>query len=211
MYQLDDMIFLSATSTSNEIPPLTLANYTLFYTMPLIVQLLPCFKEGSKILTSNGYVPIEDLRNGDLIKTSLDGFKPINMIGKRVDAYELSSERGKSQFYRCSKENYPDLFEDLVITGCHAILVDDFVSDEQREKVRDTLGKIYVTDKKYRLPACADDRASLYETPGNHTIYHLALENDDYYSNYGIYANGLLVESCSKRYLKELSQMELIE
>lgn len=172
---------------------------------------LPCFKEGSKILTSNGYIPIEDLRNGDLVQTSLDGFKPINMIGKRVDAYELSSDRGKSQFYRCSKENYPDLFEDLVITGCHAILVDDFVSVEQREKVREILGKIYITDRKYRLPACVDNRALLYETPGKYMIYHLALENDNYYSNYGIYANGLLVESCSKRYLKELSNMELIE
>jgi len=38
----------------------------------------------------------------------------------------------------------------------------------------------------------------------------VALENDDYYMNYGIYANGLLVESCSKRYLKEESNMELI-
>ena len=28
---------------------------------------------------------------------------------------------------------------------------------------------------------------------------------------YGIYANGLLVESCSQRYLKELSNMDLIE
>jgi hypothetical protein len=43
------------------------------------------------------------------------------------------------------------------------------------------------------------------------TIYHIALENDDYYMNYGVYANGLLVETCSKRYLKELSRMELIE
>lgn len=29
--------------------------------------------------------------------------------------------------------------------------------------------------------------------------------------NYGIYANGLLVESCSRRYLKEMSNMSLIE
>jgi hypothetical protein len=42
------------------------------------------------------------------------------------------------------------------------------------------------------------------------TIWHIALENDDYYMNYGIYANGLLVESCSKRYLKELSKMEIV-
>jgi hypothetical protein len=88
--------------------------------------------------------------------------------------------------------------------------VDEFVSEEQREQVIDVLKNIYVTDDKYRLPACADPRASVYEKPGTYTIYHLALENDDYYMNYGIYANGLLVESCSKRYLKEESNMELI-
>ena len=50
-----------------------------------------------------------------------------------------------------------------------------------------------------------------YETLGSYIIYHFALENDNYYNNYGIYANGLLVETCSKRYLKELSKMTLIE
>ena len=34
---------------------------------------------------------------------------------------------------------------------------------------------------------------------------------ENYYGNYGIWANGLLVETCSKRYLKELSGMALIE
>jgi hypothetical protein len=67
-----------------------------------------------------------------------------------------------------------------------------------------------VTDKKYRLPACVDHRTSVYQTQGTFSIYHLALENNDYYMNYGIYANGLLVETCSKRYLKELAKMDLI-
>jgi hypothetical protein len=41
-------------------------------------------------------------------------------------------------------------------------------------------------------------------------IYHIALENDDYYGNYGIWANGLLVETCSCRYLKEFSKMTIL-
>jgi hypothetical protein len=40
-----------------------------------------------------------------------------------------------------------------------------------------------------------------------YSIYTL----EDYYMNYGIYANGLLVETCSQRYLKKLSGMEIIE
>jgi len=169
------------------------------------------FKEGSKILTNKGYIPIEDLRKGDLVNTLLHGYQMINMIGKKEETYVLRSERSKSQFYKCSKKCYPDLFEDLIITGSHSTLVDDFVSEEQRYKVKEVLGDIYITNNKYRLPVCVDDRTLLYETPGNYIIYHLALDNVNYYSNYGIYANGLLTETCSKRYLKELSNMEWIE
>ena len=57
----------------------------------------------------------------------------------------------------------------------------------------------------------ADERATVYETAGSYMIYHLALEHDNYYMNYGVYANGLLVETCSKRYMKELSGMKLLE
>ena len=172
----------------------------------------PCFKEGSKILTNDGYKPIETLRNGDLIQTLKHGLKPIVMIGKRDIYHPASDERIKEQLYKCSPSKYREVWEDLVLTGCHSILVDNFYSKEQEMKsVEINGGLLCVTDDKYRLPSCADERASVYETPGEYTIYHLALENDDYFMNYGIYANGLLVETCSKRYMKELSQMTLIE
>jgi DNA-binding beta-propeller fold protein YncE len=168
----------------------------------------PCFKSDTKILTDKGYIPIQDLRKGDMVKTLLHGYKPIDMIGKRDINHQAISERIKDQLYQCS---HSEVFEPLVITGCHSILVEEFTCNEQREKTSEVLGDIYITDDKYRLPACLDERASVYEIPSNYTIYHLALENDDYYMNYGIYANGLLVETCSKRYLKELSNMDLIE
>lgn len=44
----------------------------------------------------------------------------------------------------------------------------------------------------------------------NNYLFNIALDNNNHYSNYGIYVNGLLVETCSKRYLKELSNMTLI-
>ena len=73
------------------------------------------------------------------------------------------------------------------------------------------VGRIMVTDRKYRIMACIDERAEPYRKEGLHTIWHLALDHDDICMNYGIYANGLLVETCSKRFLKEYSGMELIE
>jgi surface protein len=174
-----------------------------------------CFKEDSKILcfknNQEQYIPIQNLRKGHLVKTLLHGYVPINMIGKTKMYNKATNERIKDQLYKCSQEQYPEIFEPLIITGCHSILVNKFKNDKEKEKTIEVNGRIFVTDKKYRLPACVDERASVYEKEGFFTIYHLALDNEDTRMNYGIYANGLLVETCSKRYLKELSKMELIE
>ncbi len=171
---------------------------------------VPCFKEESKILTNNGYIAVQNLKKGDLVKTSKNGFVSIHSIGKRKMRHDASEERLKYQLYTCSTDKYPELFEDLIITGCHSILIDKFTSQKQREKTIQVNGNTYVTDGKYRLPACVDERTSVYDKSGYYNIYHFALENEDYYMNYGVYANGLLVETCSKRYLNELSNMELL-
>jgi hypothetical protein len=175
------------------------------------VAQVPCFKEGSKILTDKGYVEVQHLRKGDLVKTMLHSYVPINMIGYREIDHIATEDRIKNQLYKYTQALYPEVFEDLVLTGCHSILVEEFKDQSQIDKTLEINGQLYITDNKYRVPACADDRATVYETPGKYTIYHLALDNEDYYMNYGIYANGILVETCSKRYLKELSNMQLIE
>jgi hypothetical protein len=168
-----------------------------------------CFKEGAQILTNDGYRPVEQLRKGDLIQTVEHGFLAIDMIGKREIVHEALNERIENQLYRC---NHEDVFDELIITGCHSILVEDFFSEDQRDKTMEyNKGRVFITDNHYRLPAFLDDRASVYEPAGTYTIYHFALENEDYYMNYGVYANGLLVETCSKRYLKEIANMSLIE
>jgi hypothetical protein len=117
--------------------------------------------------------------------------------------------RGKDRLYVCTKANYPEVTEDLVITGCHSILVKS-LTDKQRADVVDLAGRIFATDDHYRLMACLDNRAYPYTEEGVHTIWHFALEHNDYYMNYGVYANGLLVETTSKRMMKELSGMELV-
>jgi len=182
-------------------------NIGKYFMMPDVI----CFKKDTKILTYNGYRLIQDLGKRDVIKTFNHGYKHIEMIGKTTIEHHALPERTKSQLYKCSKSEYPDLFEPLVITGCHSILVDEFSNEEEKQKTIEILGKISTTDQKYRLPAAADLRASVYETPGTYEIYHLALENDFSYMNYGIYANGLLVESCSKKALKEYKNMTVIK
>lgn len=171
--------------------------WAIFYAIPII-----CFKEDTQILTINGYKSIQDLRKGDLIKTSKNGYKPIYKIGTNKIIQQSTSKRIKDQLYKCSTDSYPELFEDLVITGSHCILVDSFKNEKEKQNaINVNMNKLCVTEDKYRLPACVDERTTIYEELGTHNIYHFALENDEYCENYGVYANGLLVESTSKRFI----------
>ena len=72
-----------------------------------------------------------------------------------------------------------------------------------------------MTDTKYRLIAAIDSRAEIYPMSGSFTVWNMSLEDKSDTSledksdtsledksdtkNYGIYANGLLVETASKR------------
>jgi hypothetical protein len=175
-----------------------------------------CFKEDSKILYLNHvtnkeeYILIQNLRKGDLVKTLLNGFKKVEHIGYSKMYNNVNSSRSKDKLYKLCKTEYQELNEDLIITGCHSILINEFKDQEQRDLTNEILGNIYITDEKYRLPACADERAKIYEEEGLHTIWHFSLENENYYWNYGVYANGLLVETTSNRMMVELSGLTLI-
>lgn len=175
---------------------------------------VPCFLEGTQILCQidgkDTYMPVEQMRPGTLVKTSLDGYKPVVMIGTGPITNPGTDERTQNRLYKCSPTKYHELTGDLFITGCHSILV-DVLTDKQSEETIQQLGATYVTSRKYRLMAVIDERAEPWESAGIYNIWHFALENDDYYSNHGVYANGLLVETCSKKNLKELSNMTIIE
>lgn len=195
------------TGGSSQTTPL----FTFFNLDPL--SRFPCFMKGSQILCFRGeeevYRPIQDLRKGDLVKTYRNGYLPIHMIGTSALSNPGDESRITNRLYKCSKELYPDLFDDLYITGCHSILVPS-LTDDQWENTKAILGTVYITDNHFRLMACVDEKAQPYKRNAIIDIYHIALENEDYYMNYGVYANGLLVESCSKRYLTELSNMKII-
>jgi len=170
-----------------------------------------CFKEGTQILCQvdgiEKYLPIESLKAGTLVRTSRDGYKKIELIAKGTISNPGHSERIEQRLYKCSTAKYPELKEDLYITGCHSILVDT-LTDSQREKTVQHIKRIFVTDSKYRLMACIDERAEPWASEGDYTIWHMALENENPKMNYGIYVNGgLLVETCAINFLKNRSNM----
>jgi hypothetical protein len=184
--------------------------YNYYYLYPSA----PCFLEGTKILCQvdgiEKYIPIESMQIGTLVKTSRDGYKKVELIGNGTIYNPENSDRIENRLYKCATSKYPELSEDLIITGCHSIL--EFpITEKQKEDTIKILGKLFATDNKYRLMACVDERAEPWVSEGNFTIWHIALENADDGMNYGVYANGgLLVETCSIRFLKNKSNMTFV-
>jgi hypothetical protein len=176
-----------------------------------------CFLQGTKILYWNKiknceeYIAVENLRKGMEVKTALNGYVKIAEIGKSIVYNFVKNKGNKDGLYKLSKDSCPELFEDLYMTGAHAILVDKFTSDKQKDDVSEMYGNVYITGDKYRLPICYSDEAEPFNIEAGFNIWHFALEHSDYYGNYGVYANGLLVESTSIRYMKEIFDGELLQ
>lgn len=173
----------------------------------------PCFLEGSTVLCEvdgvESYVPVEKLKVGTLVKTALNGYKAVVLIGKGSIQNPGDNLRTENRLYKCSPSKYPELTNDLYITGGHSILRFP-ITEKQKEDTIKHFGKLFVTDKKYRLIASLDERAEPWNSEGTYTIWHFALENKDEKMNYGVYANGgLLVESCAIFTLKNKSNMRL--
>jgi hypothetical protein len=170
----------------------------------------PCFLEGTEILCqidgAETYVPIEQIQPGTLVKTSLDGFKKVVAVGKGTIKNPRTDERSENRLYICSKKSYPQLHKDIFLTGCHSILVPSF-TDAERAGTIEKLGRVFVTDKMYRLMSCLDMRAEPWVSEGTYNIWHLALEHENPTMNYGVYASGLLVETCSIKFLMNKSNM----
>jgi hypothetical protein len=161
---------------------------------------ISCFKKGTKILCENEiYIPIEELKTGDLVKTYKHGYqKVIVSVHSRLCDYVQSVS---NQLYTYSREKNPDLIEDLHLTGGHSLLVDGLTEYESNDmkQINWAQDEFFVEDK-YKLLACFSRQ--LYIATEQHAdIYHFTLEPpENAKSNYvyGVYANGILAESCSK-------------
>lgn len=173
-----------------------------------------CFLEGTTVLCKiNGleaYVPIEEMEKGMLVKTSTQGYKSVIQLGSRFMKNPGTSERIEDRLYKCSKDTYPELSQDLILTGCHSILVGSLTENQQNE-IKKRFNRIFVTENKYRLMACVDERATPWTKEGTYMVWNLALENDNVKANYGVFVNGgLLVETCCIQFMLEKSNMKLL-
>jgi hypothetical protein len=154
-----------------------------------------CFAKGSRIQCDTGLVAVEDLKVGMKVKTLKHGYKAVTLLGKSTIYNTSGTGRARERLYRYPKEN-------LVLTGGHSVLL-DAVSGEQIATIRKSFGKLFFTEGKVRLMAKDDPEAEFYPVQGIHEIYNFVLEAPTEHMNYGVYANGKLVESSFPYWIKK--------
>jgi len=160
----------------------------------------PCFHEDSTILSSiegvETYVPVKNLRQGDLVKTYKHGYLPITAI-RNFNFYNCATNPYK--LHKLIPEKFPALTSELIVTGAHSLLVDS-LEEKQKRKCVAVFGSVKKIDDKYRLPAGMISEK--YENDGLFNIWHFALDSVDNPTAYGVYANGgLLVETTISKLL----------
>jgi hypothetical protein len=158
-----------------------------------------CFGKGTLIQCEGGSVPVEELKVGMKVKTLKHGYRAVTLMGTSTIYNVGGSERVRERLYVYPKEN-------LVLTGGHSVLLED-VSGDQLNRIKRSFGGVFFTEGKLRLMAMDDETAEPYLTKGVFPIYNFVLEAPNEHTNYGVWANGKLVESSFPYWVKKMNPM----
>jgi hypothetical protein len=169
-----------------------------------------CFKKGTQILCENDiYIPIEELKIGTLVKTYKHGYKKVTTILHDKIFNMCSHDKSCSnafqnicnQMYTYSRESNPDLIADLHLTGGHSLLLDTLTDEESNNMNQINWAKEdFMIEDKYKLLACYSGKLNISTEQDDVEVYHFTLETPENAKPthaYGVYANGILAESCS--------------
>jgi len=169
----------------------------------------PCFNTGTQILCLNEkfeevYVPVENLKSGNIVKTYIEGYRRIHLIGKGT---LINNSSELHCMYKLSKinsyvNNSNNMIDDLIVTGDHTIMIDKAYADGERVKMM--YDKVLVVAKE------SPKFTKLMDTQP-YTYYHFSLENDGFVDRtFVVYANGALSETTSEAQFSE-NKLTLIE
>ena len=106
-----------------------------------------------------------------------DGLLPIKFVGKLSFFNQTTEERINAHLYKLNKKDFPELIEDLYITGGHPLLMDD-VDEETKKKLFDMaeMGAPIITEGKYRIFSLINPKAELWNDAGIKEIYDIVLK-----------------------------------
>ena len=159
-----------------------------------------CFKEDSEILclidNEEKYVKVQEMKPNMLVKTHNEDYVAVDTIGWFMLDNQQNSERHPNGLYELTKEKYPELTNNLILTGNHCILVDKLHAQPLNTYKFARHAKLH---NKHKLPCVANEHAIPYKKEGLHKIWSFCLQSEDKTKNFGIYANGMLVESTNKQ------------
>ena len=176
-----------SSSTTNPMYIYVQTNYS-----NVILSPPSCFNKGTLILTKTGYIPIENISIGDEILTMNQIYKKVIFMHKQP--FDCSN----FHFTNCMCKYKCDNFPDLIISGGHAIIVDE-LTEKMNDFIKENNYYDYVMNDKFKLLAGLDNNCEKIFN-GIFTVYHIVLENNFKDKCYGIYANGILTETMSEKY-----------
>jgi surface protein len=153
----------------------------------------PCFDQDTLILCPTGNICVKDLKEGDKVVTT-SGIKDILRIDSKTRHFNNTGNTSTTM-YRMKKTG--DMTHDLLVTGNHAILLDDLESYKYYDTMKDCSDESKMITGKHSLIAALCNNFEKEMEPKEHTIYHIAIDGDQ--NRYGLFANGVLMESWDKR------------
>lgn len=164
------------SDSDEEIAPFTytVTDGALVDTGFVTVSTVPCFVEGSRILTPEGERPVETLRAGDLVITQDAGARPIRWIGRRT-----VPALGDHAPIRIAAHSF-GLHKSLSVSPQHRILISDPFAELMFGEA-----EVFVA-AKHLVNDCTVQR----QTGGDVTYLHLLLD-----AHHVIFSEGLATES----------------
>lgn len=141
---------------------------------------------------------IDSVCAGDIVAVGNNRGLPVRYVFSQTIINVPGQGKKKDKLYVLYKSDYNELIDDLVLTGGHPILVDDYQSAQEKEQ-----HKIIWRDAterkigdKIRLLTFLKEKARLYENYGEFIVYNVVLDTPN--ENEMIWLNGLLTESLSE-------------
>ena len=178
-------------------------------TLPNFKRITLCFDESTEILCLNKnleevYVSIKDLVEGAYVKTYKHGYRKVTCIHTGILINNIKNYR--SCMFVMKKNN--EMTKDLILTGRHAILVDQssITYMENKKNLQLLNYKPLEIDGKQLLLSAASSKFVALKDTDEHKYYHFTLDNDnDDDAMYGVWANGVLCETPSRNTFKSMN------